>query len=406
MGVYPVISLAAVRQHRDHTPLEYNNNMCSKTIACIRTKLAEMISTLTVDEDVVLRVTGQVESELRKLGQFSSPSNAKMEDIVSQAIKSTDQWIDQQQCVIGDMYSAIHNCLPPPEYIPRLLQLDTPDDIASEIQKLPPLTPHPDYQDEAPPEPHLVDEEWMASFRIAFGREPYVYEYVHIRNMSGYTMDSLAETHATSFSEMQQVYSKYLDSSLSESDFVKRYVPAIYTNADIVQRTMSEALEMPEYRSAMTSRLKSIHEVVTGTPITEVGVDYLFEKDVLGKSLSLDTEVLTEIVAQYIEIGVEITAAIDTLYISFLDRRAETEEVQEWIHSFRIDENAPTLLRESLAGSHEFHSMLVDLIASMWPAKRKSERFSILKRLLDKDLANLGLSQDLENAVVSIGESI
>ena len=97
-----------------------------------------------------------------------------------------------------------------------------------------------------------IDEDWMDTFRDAYGREPSVYEYVRLRNIQGLDLMACANAHRDCFGAMRDVHKQYFDRVLEEHDFVKQYVPeALTAGDDLVRLERERALSTPEYREAM-----------------------------------------------------------------------------------------------------------------------------------------------------------
>jgi len=337
-------------------------------------------------------------------------------DAVSRAVWETPEYKHAHQGVVESVFLSIAHRKPSEHETKQFEGVHDAEDIAHKVLEIKEGSDSEESsssQDAASPTSRdtggpdqstpIVDENWLAQFRNAYGRDAFVHEYVLVRPMKQ-DLGELAARHKQSFRDLRSVHAKFLDDDLDEHTFVKVYVPRVYHSRDVADEVRRGALVRPKYRSAMQSRLSSLHVVACGSELTEQESAYLFEKDVLEKQLPLDTDELNSIVAAFVRRGEEIEDEIRAITDIYLHREAEQDEVEAWRFKFRTLEGAESQLRREMVSRHEFHAVLTDTIRTRLPDVRSRELFERVTRALKlPDLAALKSRYDMDSVLERAG---
>lgn len=295
-----------------------------------------------------------------------------VDEMVAATIMGTERWREVHVQRVTDMYHSIKGTDPSEYQVQRLLTVSDPEELAELIMGM-----DAESTDAAPAT--TVDDEWIDEFCKWYKREPYVHEYIFLRGLDE-SLQDLARLHNDAFGAMAHVHVRYLGQEITEGEFVRRYVPSALLKPEIADNVARDALGRPEYKRAMVGRLSHLHSVLCGTEPSSDEVQYLFETQVLHKGLPLDTEELNDIVAGFIYQGEEIGRHIQRLYLAYLARDAEPDEVDEWVFQLRSrPDDAMRELREHLSSSHEFHEVVANIIRNGVANIKTSDVFKRLK---------------------------
>lgn len=329
-------------------------------------------------------------------------------DSIADSVRATSEWKNAHRSVVSDIYESIMGRLPGSEEIESLEMSHDADEIARRVVAL----QDADNENHASPEGHgplvsagepEIEEDWMHAFADAFGRDPFVHEYVLVRPMAG-DLKARAKTHALAFQQMRDIHIQYLDERISEQTFVKLYVPRIYKEEGVPESVRKIALRRPEYREAMRSRLSSLHMVASGRDLSQHEADYLFDTTVLQKELPLDTGELNDVVSEFVRRGEEIRARIAHLIDVYLRREPDCDEVDDWVFAFRTSSDADHRLRQELIAGREFHAVLASTILYHLPDMRPRELYRRVDAALSKtDLSTVETRHDFDKALEAAG---
>jgi hypothetical protein len=371
--------------------------------------------------------------------RLEADESLDVKQAVEHAVYATEEWMGEHKQTIREMYLSVHDRAISEHELCTLAALTDTEEIAEKIVDLsmedPESVQSPAARTEQPPgevsgetdavtdaagahpmhegrghQDHAqqgheqqVDEAWLSDFAEAYGRDAYVHEYVLVRGMGD--LKRHAETHRAAFEGLRTVHAQFLGENLTETDFVKTYVPEALVQPDIVDSVRSASIERPQYRKAMIARLSHLHAVLCGAELAEEEAAFLFESEVLDKRLPLDTDVLNDVVTEFVMHGESLRAVIKGLYTSYLGRDAELDEVDEWLFSFRkCPDDSKVRLRKQLCKCHEFHAVITDRIRSSKPDIRTADAFRLLDEALRSvDFMNIDTVNDLDHALETSG---
>ena len=105
---------------------------------------------------------------------------------------------------------------------------------------------------------------------------------------------------------------------------------------------------------------------------------------------------------QYVSVGESLCSEIQTIFRAYLSRNAHCDETDVWLPRFRMEGGAHGALKRELAASHEFHSVIIDIISDRGPHLSRRDKFGILTEILSthaKDLQNLSSVDDIHALV-------
>ena len=352
-------------------------------------------------------------------GQSISPDTA-----AKRAVQDSSEYREAHKKSIISIFSSICGHMPAPEVISQLAQMEDATEVAEAVVNMQDTSDKAESTPEEaegssvvhiaeahdvpePPEDKHekeVDTDWMDAFAQAYGRDPMVHEYVLLRPLD-IGLTEAASLHTECMHGMMRVFKQFLDTNLTEADFVKAFVPQILTEGmALVSRVRADALQEPQYRKAMLGRLSHLHAVLCGETLSEREADFLFDTQVKGKELPLDTDELNSLVIDFVNVGETIRRDIKGIFAAYLQRDAEVDEVEAWIPACRMTEGATERLKEQLADSHEFHSVLSDAISSQSPSMSRRDIFKTMAHLLHNcraQLLNLSCPQDLQQIIAA-----
>ncbi len=269
-----------------------------------------------------------------------------------------------------------------------------PDPVPDEAA---PEDSEPDSESEPESEPggqERVDDAFMRRFYDLYGRDATVYEYVHVRNLTAtayLTLEAIRELHAAAWAALKVVHYDLLDDTLTEADFCKRYLPQALTDSELPARRRAEVLASEGYRSKMLARREKQHVTLLGEPATAEAAEYMFEREIRSRELSLQSEQVKDIVYAFGKRTVELHDVVCDIYRKVLGREPEEQESRAVLHGFRVDEpGARDALARELVQSLEYREVLRVEIVRVAPELSTPAVFRRLEAVLKlPDLAIL-----------------
>lgn len=230
-----------------------------------------------------------------------------------------------------------------------------------------------------------VDETWLVDFEKAYGREAFVHEYVLLRRLD-VPLTELYKTHFKMYQTITDIQRSYLDKHLTESEFVKKFVPAVLTDPGVCDLHLSDVLSSSDYHDNMCNRLQTVHRALYGEPMTQDESSYLFTKKVLAEKLTLQCERLNDIVMDFAKETEKLGDKVVEVYMSWLNRLPDSWEIKESLPLFREDViKASSNLKETLVASLEFNDVLKRIIQDKAPEFTQAEVFRTLAKVLKRD---------------------
>jgi hypothetical protein len=207
-----------------------------------------------------------------------------------------------------------------------------------------------------------VDAAFMLEFEAEYGRDPTVHEYVHVKNVmldTFLTMGAVRSVYCAAYAAFEEIHREYLDETLTEPMFCKRYLPQALLDHALPERHREAILESQGYRKNMRDRLGALHRMLFGEDVTEAEADYMFEQSVRAQKLALRSDKLNDAVVAFAKQTTRLYELVAGIYKASLEREPEDAEVREVLQSFRVDEVAAAAeLRRKLASSLEFREVL------------------------------------------------
>ena len=314
---------------------------------------------------------------------------------VESAMRTSEEWKKAHASAIRDMFASIHGREPSAQEVREVWGISDPEQLADTISDM----VVPDTGESAAPSPDdVVDEDWIQAFEDAYGREPMVREYLQMRG-ADLDLDECASLHKTTCESMRSVYRRYFDEPLSEQDFIRKYLTRMLEKGGgVVEEVRDASLCDPKYKHAMLERLSHLYGMISGEDMDDAESAHVFEKEVKGKKLPLDTEDLNNIVADYVFRGEQLRAEVRRVFMLYLGREAQQDELDKWVPAARVDETQIGALKSQLSRCHEFYAVLADMIDAQSPGINRRERSRVLSGILEGnkgDLAKIEKPDDL-----------
>lgn len=324
-------------------------------------------------------------------------------ETLNEAIRSDQEWIDFQKDRILKIAGMCDKALSD-EHVEKLMGFEGFDAIRVAMETLDDLTESEQEGDDRLDDVDVdedehstesesvstetaeeVDEEWLVDFEKAYGREAFVHEYVLLRRL-GVPLTELYKIHFQMYQTISDIQRSYLDKHLTESEFVKKFVPAVLTEPGVCDRHLDNVLGSKDYHDNMCSRLQTVHRALYGEPMTQDESSYLFNKKVLAERLTLQCERLNEIVMDFAKETEELGDKVIEVYKSWLDRVPDAWEIKDSLPLFREDiVKASNNLKETLVASLEFNVLLKRIIQEKAPSFTQAEVFRTLAKVLARN---------------------
>ena len=230
-----------------------------------------------------------------------------------------------------------------------------------------------------------VDEEWLTHFEKAYGREAFVHEYVLLRRV-GLPLAEVYKTHFQMYQTISDLQRSYLDKHITESEFVRKFVPKILTEGGVCDQHLNDVLGSKEYHDNMCSRLQTVHRALYGEPMSQDETSYLFSNKVLAERLTLQCERLNEIVVDFAKETDELGDSVIEVYKFWLGRLPDEWEIKASMPLFRADvAGASISLKETLVASLEFNDLIKRIIQEQAPDFTQAEVFRTLAKVLARN---------------------
>jgi hypothetical protein len=212
----------------------------------------------------------------------------------------------------------------------------------------------------------IIDHDWMDEFKEVYAREPLVYEYVYLRRMRETPIAEIYEKFTNVKSEIESIYTNYLDTQISDADFIKKFIPELFDNSDLVEQTVHEITSSDEYANAMKKRLSQVHERLFST-LDSSDAEYIFETRVKAERLAL-TEDLNLVVISFREETDKHNSMMAEIWMSVLKRMPCEQEMSKYKARYRENSTyANEFVQKALLGSLEFSGVVKARIEEMYP---------------------------------------
>jgi hypothetical protein len=309
------------------------------------------------------------------------------DDEVAEAVWASDEGVKKQRQMVDEVWALVSDGSAPPTNIYEAL---------APHKTVEALTPAAEalYADPAPrtiteEQTTAVDWAWSDAFAAEYGRDPRVPEYVYLRSRAPVrgdpsVMRGLAAVHASAFAALSDVHREYLASELSEAQFVRSYVPAVYDNAAAVaEDAVMRVTESAAYAAAMRARLCHLYELLFDVPLAEGDAQYLFEVRVRSERMPLTTDRLDGLVTAFREEAEEHAADARSAYESLLLRAPTDREAKAQAVPYRIDaRGARAALLEELVAGLEFADVVRRAVLAMHPDLAPPDVFAIVAKVV------------------------
>jgi hypothetical protein len=203
--------------------------------------------------------------------------------------------------------------------------------------------------------------------------------------------------------QVQELVSKYLDESVDEDSFNKRYLKDI-DNETFVQDLKTSILSSDDYRQKMCERLYGLYKSMYGEPLMEHETRYIFEK-VRSSAFELTSEDMHSVLVDYKNDTEQITERIFQVFISTYDREPDMYEQSKYIQLYRTNDDmdpakVDMLVEEELKASLEYHDVIKQKIKTLYQEVKGTPVLpSIVYGVLQKTLEDLQRNTDVDSVI-------
>lgn len=356
-----------------------------------------------------------IDSDLNVAYKAVINGNDASKEAMLSCIRDTDAWRSRQVMVAESTFSLIKEREPTQHELDSLVCLNNVAEITDAINHLEEhmsefysnkdhitedtdvmmggdiQTPSVFCGDENHGDDIVIDHDWMDEFKAVYAREPLVYEYVYLRRMRETPIADLHEKFTNVKSEIESIYTNYLDTQISDADFIKKFVPELFDNPDLVEQTVHEITSSDEYAKAMKKRLSQVHERLFST-LDSSDAEYIFETRVKAERLAL-TEDLNLVVISFREETDKHNSMMTEIWMSVLKRTPCEKEMSKYKARYREDATyANQFVQKALLGSLEFSGVVKAKIEEMYPEMPIHEVYEVVKSVCDDpDIINNAL---------------
>lgn len=260
-----------------------------------------------------------------------------------------------------------------------------------------------------------VNAETLDAFERSFKRPMFVHEYFKYVLQKAYEPDptpitqfqGIYEKFVEDFNIMRRILNDYINVTLDEYTFVKKYLYEV-DDARFFTQIVDEIVNSDDYKRFMCEKLDELYRSLFKESLQDHDITYVFKK-VYFEKLDLYNEALND---RLIELKTEtddIISHIFTQYTKVLERPPDVYEINELVQKYRAllptmsydDINKDT--EQTLIMSLEFHDILKKKIKQVVPHIKPRVLFDHLKALIaDLDGETM---ETLEHKIKKIAES-
>ena len=260
-----------------------------------------------------------------------------------------------------------------------------------------------------------VNTETLDAFERAFKRPMFVHEYFKYVLQKAYEPDptpitqfqGIYEKFVQDFNIMRRILNDYINVTLDEYTFVKKYLYEV-DDARFFTQIVDEIVNSEDYKRLMCEKLDELYRSLFKESLQDHDISYVFKK-VYFEKLDLYNEALND---RLIELKTEtddIISHIFTQYTKVLERPPDVYEINELVQKYRAllptmsydDINKDT--EQTLIMSLEFHDILKKKIKQVVPHIKPRVLFDHLKAIIaDLDGETM---ETLEHKIKKIAES-
>ena len=230
-------------------------------------------------------------------------------------------------------------------------------------------------------------------FEDVFHRDITVFEYVKYYSLFGDdTYKNIREYHTNftrKFKIVLNIYNTYLNSKLDYISFIHIFLGLLELDDDLfLTKTIDIVIDYTEYLNVMFEKVKTIYKNTYNTTISDLDLQYFFEK-IYDKKLNLIDDELPKLITTLKDETDEYESTISNIFNKILNRNTEDNEMNSYIMYYRYSHESniqPSVrLEDELYESLEYHDILKDIIADKYVDVSKSELYKMLNVVLKCD---------------------
>lgn len=357
--------------------------MAHKLLNRVRAKWAEDVDASEAWSD---ELTSGVLVTFKRLQAASGTDPT--DDEVTEAVWASDEGVKKQRQMVDEVWALVSDGSAPPTNIYEALAPHKTVEALTAAAEALFVDPAPRGSESTEGQATAVDWEWSDAFAAEYGRDPRVPEYVYLRSRAPAgdpsVMRGLKAVHVSAYMALSNVHRDYLASELSEAQFVRSYVPAVYEDAaKVAEDAVMRVTESAAYAAAMRARLRHLYELLFDVPLAEGDAQYLFEVRVRSERMPLTTDRLDGLVTAFREEAEEHAADVQSAYESLLLRAPTDREAKAQSVPYRIDaRGARAALLEDLVAGLEFADVVRRAVLAMHPDLPPPDVFAIVAKVV------------------------
>jgi hypothetical protein len=230
----------------------------------------------------------------------------------------------------------------------------------------------------------------VKTFGRVFERDITVFEYVKYYSVfSNDTENSINEYHSVfieKFKMVSNIYSMYLNEKVNVVSFIHVFLDILEIDDDLFfTKAIDIVIDYTEYLNVMFDNVKTIYKNTYNEAISDLDLQYFFEK-IYEKKLNLIDDNLPNLISFLKEETDGHQFTLTNIFKNILQRDPDVKDIDTYIMFYRYSHESciqPSVrLEDELYESLEYHDILKKIISERFDNVSKSELYKMLNTVL------------------------
>nr|QOI90376.1 hypothetical protein HWQ62_00239 [Pyramimonas orientalis virus] len=229
----------------------------------------------------------------------------------------------------------------------------------------------------------------IKTFHDVFKRDITVFEYVKYYPVFSESCENNISLYHANFSKkkniVSNIFNNYLNTKIDYLEFIGSFLEYLEIDDEtFTNKTIDIVINYTKYKMVMYEKVKTIYNQTYASVISELDLQYFFEK-ILDNKFNLIDENLSKLITKLKEETDTYMETINNIFKTILERCTDTVEMDTYIMYFRYPNDAnlrPTIrLENEVYESLEYHDILKKLITTRYSKHLQTRRSDLYKML-------------------------